>query len=39
MEFSAAAVDVGFGETKWAVRLEDEIITGSFLLSLRLPRK
>lgn len=30
MEFNAAAVDVGFGQTKWAVRLEDEIITGSF---------
>lgn len=30
MNFQAAAVDVGFGQTKWAVRLDDEIITGSF---------
>lgn len=30
MYFPAAAVDVGFGQTKWAVRLESEIINGGF---------
>ena len=30
MKFTSAAVDVGFGQTKWAVRLEDEVITGAF---------
>ncbi|MDY7540770.1 PRTRC system protein D [Undibacterium sp. RTI2.1] len=30
MNFQAAAIDVGFGQTKWAVRLDEEIITGSF---------
>ncbi|MEB0032984.1 PRTRC system protein D [Undibacterium sp. RTI2.1] len=30
MHFKAAAIDLGFGQTKWAVRLDDEIVTGSF---------
>ena len=30
MNFNAVSIDVGFGHTKWAVRLENEIITGSF---------
>lgn len=30
MHFSAAGVDVGFGQTKWAVRLEGQVINGSF---------
>ena len=29
MNFTAASIDVGFGQTKWAVRLENEIVTGS----------
>ena len=29
MNFNAVSIDVGFGQTKWAVRLENEIVTGS----------